>query len=75
MSNIDWSANMTTVKLHTSLVSYADSLHSVDDYTWPAAGGATLKHVVYYGDRRVRDWRWLWLRHKTVTRLLGSEDL
>jgi hypothetical protein len=44
------------------------------DMTWSGVN-ATLHATVLYADVRVRDWRWLWLRHKTVTRLMDWKVL
>ena len=40
------------------------------DAKWPAIEMTTISRRVYYQEIRVRDWRWLWLRRKTVTKLL-----
>ena len=39
--------------------------------TWEIDQPMTIKHVVYGGTVRIRDWRWLWLRRKTVPVISG----
>lgn len=73
MGNIDWGTDKISVSLHDlPPVKNGESITLAPDITWAPVTGAKFEHVVVYGDERVRDWRWLWLRRKTVTRLLGS---
>jgi hypothetical protein len=39
------------------------------DATWTTTN-MTITHAVTYADRQVRDWRWLWLRKRTITELV-----
>lgn len=44
-----------------------------DDVTWSVASPEKWTHLVIYRERRKRDWRWLWLRKKTVTNIYTRE--
>ena len=68
MDGVDWASAGVNVSLRSG-----DNLRVVEDVTWSPVTGASFSHVVIYGEYRVRDWRWLWLRRKTVVRYLGSE--
>ena len=39
------------------------------------ADATTWRHVVVYVEYKIRDWRWLWLRKRTVTEIAGAIDL
>jgi hypothetical protein len=42
------------------------------DQTWTLTAPVKLEHVVVYGERRVRDWRWLWLRRRSDYKIVGA---
>lgn len=45
------------------------------DQTWSSVYVAAISHEVVYHERHGRDWRWLWLRHRTVTEVVSIRNL
>lgn len=44
------------------------------ELTWEPVGDIRWSILCWYTEREERDWRWLWLRKRTVTRLVGWEQ-
>ena len=46
----------------------------LSDLTWPSLTNITWHIGIAYTERRVRDWRFLWLRHRIVGEIVGVVD-
>lgn len=61
------------ISLGDQVVGNGEAFHA--EQTWAGMSGEKMQMLVLYAERRVRDWRWLWLRRKTVHEIVGSAQL
>jgi hypothetical protein len=67
LKEVDPEQTTVRVKLTTERAKRrGDKVAVTDPVTWKIDQPMTIKHVVYGGTVRIRDWRWLWLRRKTI---------
>jgi hypothetical protein len=67
VGEIDYSTGTLTFKLTNERArKRGDNITVTDDMTWDVDQDMVIKALVVYGEVRVRDWRWLWLRRKSV---------